>query len=314
LAGAFVMAAPVRAQSRLTTEVDTTHVTVGDRVTLAVTVEHAPSSRVTWPDSLDLTPFEVLESTAGLDEGAGGLARSRLVLSLTAFELGQLEIPSFDVAVTAADGSEETLATNPVGVEVASVGADESGDIRDIRGPLEIPLGALRLALWILLPLLVAGLLWVLARRLRPKREAARSVPAQPPRPAHDIALEALAALERSPLLERGQVKEYHIEASDILRTYVGARFGVDALEMTTHEVLSALASTGANGRFLEGLGAFLDQCDLVKFAKVRPSADAARHVLELGRRVVLESVPPAAPSTTPAAGDSGEAATVGAA
>jgi hypothetical protein len=261
-----------------------------------------PSSRVTWPDSLDLGPFEVLQAAPAPDETRGDVTRSSLVLTLAAFQLGELEIPSFEVSVTAADGAEESLATSRVGIEVASVGVDDSGDIRDIRGPLEIPLGALRVALWTLLPLLVAGLLWVVARRLRPKRSDAIGPLSGPPsRPAHEVALDALDALERAQLLERGQVKEFHIEASDILRTYAGARFGVDALEMTTHEVLAALGSAGADARFRDGLGVFLEQCDLVKFAKVRPSADASRQVLELGRRVVLDSVP--APAPEPATG-----------
>jgi hypothetical protein len=296
-AAMMVAVSSAAAQSQVTTEVDTTRVTVGDRVTLTVTVEHAPSSHVTWPDSLDLGPFEVLEASPAPDETRGQVTRSSLVLTLAAFELGSLEIPSFGVSVTTADGAEESLTTSPVAIEVASVGVDDSGDIRDIRGPLEIPLGALRLALWILLPLVVAGLLWVLARRLRPRRsEAARVAPAPPPRPPHEVALEALAALERTQLLERGQVKEYHIEASDILRTYAGARFGVDALEMTTHEALEALDAANADARFREGLGAFLAQCDLVKFAKVRPGPEASRQVLELGRKVVLDSVPAPAP------------------
>jgi hypothetical protein len=37
-----------------------------------------------------------------------------------------------------------------------------------------------------------------------------------------------------------------------------------------------------------------------VKFAKVRPSADASRQVLDLGRRVVLDSVPMPEPVASP--------------
>jgi hypothetical protein len=295
-----VCARPVLAQSGITTTIDSVRVTVGDRLHLTVSVEHASSSAVTWPDSLDLAPFEVLDVEAAEPTPSGDGARSTLVVTLAAFELGRKEIPSFDVVVTAADGTEETLETNLVGVDVVSVGVDESGDIRDIRGPLAIPLGALRLALWVLGPLLVAGLLWVLARRLRPGKEDASPTRAALPRPAHEVALEALAALERAGLIERGQVKEYHIEASDILRTYVGQRFRVDSLEMTSDEVLTALERRGADPRTQERLRGFLEQCDLVKFAKVKPSPDAARLTLELGRRIVLDSVPtpePAAPA-----------------
>ena len=293
-ATACALAAPLAAQSRVSTQVDSTHVTVGDRVTMTVAVEHPPSARVTLPDSLDLAPFEVLEARAQPDEVVGDVTRSSTVLTLAAFELGELEIPSFDLVVTAADGTEEVLSTDRFGIEVASVGADESGDIRDIRGPMGIPLGALRLALWVLLPLLLAAALWVVARRLRAKPgDAAQPALGVPPRPAHEVALEALAALEASPMLERGLVKEYHIEASDILRTYVEARFGVEALEMTTLEVLAGLDAAGTDARFRDGLRAFLQQCDLVKFAKVRPGPDASSHVLDLGRRIVLDSAPP---------------------
>ena len=292
-AAASALGAPLAAQSRVSTGVDSTHVTVGDRIAMMVTVEHPPSARVTWPDSLDLAPFEVLEVRLQPDEAGSDVVRSTAVLTLAAFELGELEIPSFDLVVTAADGAEELLSTDRFGIEVASVGADESGDIRDIRGPMGIPLGALRLALWVLLPLLLAAALWVVARRLRAKPgDAAQPALLVPPRPAHEVALDALAALEASPMLDRGLVKEYHIEASDILRTYVEARFGVQALEMTTLEVLAGLHAAGTDARFSDGLRAFLYQCDLVKFAKVRPGPDVSRHVLDLGRRIVLDSAP----------------------
>jgi len=49
--------APVSAQIRVRSSVDTTLVTVGDRITLTVQVEHPEDATVLWPDSLDLSPF-----------------------------------------------------------------------------------------------------------------------------------------------------------------------------------------------------------------------------------------------------------------
>ncbi|MEX2048141.1 MAG: hypothetical protein WEB90_01025 [Gemmatimonadota bacterium] len=290
---AGMISSPLAAQSRIVTAVDTALVTVGDRITLSVTVEHTPGSQVVWPDSLDLAPFEVLGMQLDAPGETGAVARSTASLGLAAFELGRLEIPSFDVEVLGAGGEREALSTDRFVVEVVSVGADESGDIRDIRGPLGIPLGAWRIALWTLLPLLAVALLYTLARRLRAKNATKRTPALEPPEaPAHEIALAALAELEASPLLGRGEVKEYHIEVSDILRAYVERRFGVDALEMTTAEVVTGLRARNADADFIHGLRAFLDQCDLVKFAKVRPGPEASRQVLELGRRLVLQSAP----------------------
>ena len=287
---------PLAAQSRIQTEVDTTRMTVGDRVTMTVSVEHPAGARVEWPDSLDLAPFEVV--AARVAPAAAGTSRSTAVLALTAFELGELEIPSFEVEVVGADGAREALATDAHGIEIVSVGVDESGDIRDIRGPLGIPMSLLRLLLIALLPLLLIALLYTVARRLR-SRDDASPTPALVPleRPAHEIALEALAELEASQLLEHGHVKEYHIEVSDILRGYVERRFRVDAHEMTTLEVLAGLERAGVDESFREGLGAFLDQCDMVKFAKVRPGPDQSRQVLELGRRLVQHSAPSPVPA-----------------
>ena len=294
-AGLLIWAAPppLTAQARIRTDVDTTRVTVGDRINLTVVVEAGPEARVAWPDSVDFAPFEVLEARITPAEATGEGVSSTAVFTLAAFELGEFEIPTLAVEVVGGDGVLESLNSDPFGVEVVSVGADETGDIRDIRGPLGIPIGTMRLVLGALFLLLVAALLYVVARRLwSRKAEPARTTPGPPMRPAHELALEALDALERSSLLERGQVKEYHIEASDILRTYVERRLRVTALEMTTHEVLAALQQVGADESFRRDLREFLEMCDRVKFAKVRPDADACRRLLEAGRELVRPAPP----------------------
>jgi hypothetical protein len=292
---ALVCAAPVSGQARIQTELDTTLVTVGDRLMLTVSIDHSPEASVSWPDSLDMSPFEVLEARVLPVETSAGGARSTAILTMTVFELGELELPSLEVIVSGPGGATEVLRTDRYGVEVVTVGADEGGDIREIRGPLWIPVSVVRIALWGLLLLLLLGLAIVAYRRMRrPEPEVDIRRAAAPLRPAHEVALEALATLEASPTLERGQIKEYHIEVSDIVRRYVEERFHVEALEMTTREVLAGLAQADVDPRFREGLRRFLDQCDLVKFAKVRPDAAASLRVLTLGRELVVSTMPSA--------------------
>ena len=55
---------------------------------------------------------------------------------------------------------------------------------------------------------------------------------------------------------------------------------------------VSGLELAGVDGAVREDLRRFLDQCDMVKFAKVRPTAEASEAVLELGRRVVSATTP----------------------
>lgn len=274
-------------------EVDTAVVTVGDPITLMVSVEHAPEALVVWPDSLDLSPFEILGAQASGPGRRGEQALSYLTLTLAAFELGDLEIPSFPVEVVDPGGAGTSLDTNPFGIRVESVGLDESGDIRDLKGPLGLPVSPARLALLVAALVLVAAVAWALYRRFRRSGEdSGEAEPKVPPRPPHEVALEELARLEAAPLLERGEVKEYHIRASDILRTYVEERFQVPALEMTSRYIVMGLESVGVVGSTRDGFRSFLDCCDMVKFAKHRPGAPASLEVLALGRRLVEETIP----------------------
>lgn len=285
-------AAPLAAQSpTLRSSIDTTRITVGDRIQMTLAVEHAPGVRVVWPDSLDLTPFEVLAARAEAPAARGETVVSRAVLTLTTFELGELELPSFDVAIEGPDGT-ENLRTDPFGIEVISVGLDEGDDIRGIRGPMMIPLSPVFVGVGLLLVLLLLAVAVWAWRRYGGRAGEEAAALALPPRPAHEVALEALDALEQSPMLVEGRVKDFHVALSEVARRYVEGRFGVRALEMTTREIRQGLARSSAPPEFAAGLGPVLDRCDLVKFAKVRPAADAARGLVGDVRELVRSTIP----------------------
>ena len=279
---------------------------VGDPVTVVVTVRHAAGAEVRWPDPIDAAPFELLgppvaQSAAGADGGG----ESRLELRVAAFELGELSFPSLDLEVVDAGGNATVLATEAAAVVIESVGRDEGGDIRDIKGPLAIPFAVVTLLPWLAALLAAAAVAAWIYRRYRPRTRPEALAPALPPRPAHEVAREALDALEAAGLLERGEIKTWHIRLSDILRVYVEGRFGVDAMEMTTGEVIDGLLRTDADRGAVADVRRVLDRCDLVKFAKLRPAVPECRELFPLARRVVDVTVPvepaPAGPAAMPA-------------
>ncbi len=272
-------------QPRMSVAADRNTVAVGDPITLTIAVEHAPGSVVAWPDSLDLAPFEVFEAEALPASGEGDRQPSRLRLKLAAFELGELVVPGVRVTVVDPSGARVELVSDEYRVSVVSVGLDEGGDIRDIRGPLSIPLGITVVLAWVVLLAAAAWIAWFLWRR-RGRSAKPRAAPEVPPPPAHEVAYTALAHLEASGLLERGEVQAYHIAVSAIVRTYVEARFGVPALEMTTGEVLDGLAGLHG-GQTDADLRRFLERADLVKFAKLRPPPEASREMVVLARGFV---------------------------
>ncbi len=309
----LVMALPVIAtgqprapELRITT--DPTTISVGDPVTVVVSVRHAPDARVVWPAEIELGPFELLnqrESDPASDED-DEMVRTGVELRITAFELGELTLPSFDVDVTAANGDTVTLSTDTATIAVVSVGRDDGGAIRDIKGPLTIPFGIATLLPWLGGVAALAALGYWLYQRYRRRTRPEVVVPVVPRRPAHEIAHESLDALEASGLLKLGEIKTYHIRLSDIVRVYAQDRFGIDAMEMTTGEVLGGLRERGVGSGVVADFRLVLDRCDLVKFAKFRPEATACHDLVPQGRHLVDRTTPaervPGGPSEAHAA------------
>jgi hypothetical protein len=271
------------------TELDTFEITVGDPLALTVAVEHDVGSSVVWPDSIDLGSVELLDAVVlePVHQANRQISAARFVV--TAFELGDLEIPSFDVAVVGADTT--VLASDEWNVTVVSVGRDESGDIRDIKGPLDIPRNWLLLIPWILAVIVLSFVgRWVYKRYRGSKTRSEKVVPTSPTKPPHEIAYEALDRLAASGLLEQGNVKQYHIEVSDIIRRYIEGRYRVAALEMVTYEVLLGLEDVGLAFDTRLEFERFLGDCDLVKFAKLRPEIAGCREMIPRARWIVDET------------------------
>lgn len=269
------------------TTLEPAQIAVGDRAWLTIRVEHAAAASVAWPEPESLGAFEVLERRIEEPRVEGGRTVSSAELVLTAFELGDLEVPAIEIEVLDAGGNAVTLATEPWPVTVASVGLDEGGDIRAIRGPLDIPLNVLTLLPWLAGVALLAGIGYWFWRRSRGGEPDNIFEPAEPPRPPHELAYEAFRSLEVERLPDRGEIKTFHIRASDIVRAYVEGRFGVDALEMTTGEVLDDLRGHEVDEEALLDFRRLLERCDLVKFAKDRPVLERCREVIPLGRSLV---------------------------
>lgn len=291
LVGALTAGGPASAQqARVATQVDTTLVHVGDPVTVLLSVDHPGGWTVEWPDSFAVAPFEVLRAdpTAPVAAADGNGFLSTATLVVTSFELGELELPAIAIPVSAPDGTADTLFSAPFLIGVESVGLDESGDLRDIRGPLSIPRSWWGVLPWVALALALAGgAAYYLHRRRRAASGAPPPVPRAPPRPFHELALEALRLLEKSSLLERGQVKEYHVRLSEIVRRYIEGQLAVPALELTTREVADGMRRAALGDRVTGAFRTFLERCDLVKFARLRPGPEESRALMARARELV---------------------------
>ncbi|MCG8469858.1 MAG: hypothetical protein MJB57_16900, partial [Gemmatimonadetes bacterium] len=136
---------------------DVTEIHVGDPLRVEISVRHAGTLGVVWPDSLDVSPFEVVSIAESAPRSDGDVLVSRATLTVTAFELGELELPAISLELGGPDGTASRVFTDPVVIGVTSVGLDEGGDIRDVRGPRAIARSWLSFWPWFVLLVLAVG-------------------------------------------------------------------------------------------------------------------------------------------------------------
>ncbi len=121
----------------------------------------------------------------------------------------------------------------------------------------------------------------------RPKAE-----PYVPPVLPWIAALAELEAIRTSKLITDGHTDEYFDRVSDCVRKYLGARYGFDGLESTTDEMERTLARVRPAVRGLDTINRFLEEADLVKFARVVPTEQDCLESLERGITIVRNTTP----------------------
>ena len=279
-----------------TIEVSAGHITVADQLELAVEVIAGEQQRVVFPDVEDKLGEFLVADTRVTDPkllDGGRVARRRTYL-LEPFLPGEYEIPELTISFSdegAEEDSQQNIKTDPIGIEVRSLlpDSEEEPDIKEAAGPVEMP-GLDAWVYWLVgaaVLLLAAGgyFLW---RRRRAKAQVEEAAP-----PPHELAYRKLDALLAENLIDRGLEKLFYVRLSNILRHYIENRFGLRAPESTTEEFLIALRGSEAlERRQKDLLQRFLEHCDLVKFAKLKPSVDEIDGAVSACREFIKETEP----------------------
>jgi hypothetical protein len=168
-----------------------------------------------------------------------------------------------------------------------------SQDVRPLKSQWEVPPDYVKWAAVVLAGLALAALVVWWIRRRRKRVVAAAPEVRLPP---DVIALSELEKIAGMGLIERGELKSYYTLVADVVRRYLGARFHVETMDRTTHEILDELTRHRVA---VDGLDTLLSEADLVKFAKFHPDGTRAESALERARRIVVETTPRAAPAAT---------------
>ncbi|MCG9127343.1 hypothetical protein JT359_07035 [Candidatus Poribacteria bacterium] len=155
-------------------------------------------------------------------------------------------------------------------------------NIRDIKPPFDTPSNFFSVI--ILGVVIVVGLIFGLYY-LRKRRQKKPTIPIVEveSRPAHEIALDQLQALEK----DTNDMEEYHTQISYVIREYITARFRIPALELTTAGLLHELIRNQVDKTCIDRLQYFLTNCDRVKFASYLPNTSEAAERMTDARWII---------------------------
>ena len=168
----------------------------------------------------------------------------------------------------------------PLVIKVSAVKVDKNGDIKDFA-PVFSPIRKLLdyvpdwvASLWWVWALLLAAAALAVAyfKWWRKGKNPLKRIKKR--KPPYEEAVERLHLLKSKQLWQNGREKDYYTALTDILREYIDRRFGVNAVEMTSSQIMDALRHNSETKLVNDQLSEILAIADFVKFAGQRPLAD----------------------------------------
>ena len=267
----LISTSAVFAQKRVETSIDTTKNKIGAEFKLTIKTSVDTLSKVVFPNLKNIGALEVIQSYP-IDTVKNN-DRYELIkkYGLTQFDSGRYVIPAIKILI-----NNKAYQTDSIAVEVANVQVDtlkqKMYDIKDIQ-PANDSLGNWWKYLLGLLVILAIGaeIYWFIKKKQKKKIE--EEVYKTPIEKATSL----LNNLEKKELWQKGEIKEYYSELTDIARNYIEEAIEIPAMESTTSELITGLRAASVkkkmtlSAEIIENLERVLKQADLVKFAKSKP-------------------------------------------
>jgi ribosomal protein L31E len=260
------------AQVQVTQTIDSLQILIGEQTNLTLSVNMPKGQHAELPafkPSQLLTPgVEVVEwkdvDTTDLDHD---MIQVKRIYTLTSFDENVYSIPALKVKVGG-----QYFQGNPLALKVLTVAVD-TVHINQYYPPKDVQNNPFDWGEWscifwmsVLLVLLCAAMVYLYVR-LSQNKPIITHLRIVKRIPAHEKALKAINEIKTHHVENQESQKEYYTRLTDTLREYIVSRFGFNAMEMTSTEIIARLQESGDQKSIDELKGLFLT-ADLVKFAK----------------------------------------------
>jgi low affinity Fe/Cu permease len=260
-----------------TATLDTNAILIGQQINFTIT--NKINTTEVWPayDEFLVEGVEIIKASE--IDTADGLIRQQFII--TAWDSGSYYIPPISFSI---NNKTEGLLIN-----VQTVILEEGSELKDIKQPINAPIGWSDIWPWLLAFLIISLIIYILKKYVFIKKEKVITVKPKVIIPADITALKKLTKLENEKIWQEGNIKEYHSQLSEIIRRYTENRFEFIALELTSDEILEKLKSILSDEK-LSNLRTLLQRADLAKFAKSKPVDTENKESMFLAKQFVRET------------------------
>ena len=190
--------------------------------------------------------------------------------TITSFDSALYYLPPFEVMVNGEPYRSKALAVKVYSIPVDTLHPEQFFGPKTVR---EVPItwDDVSAIVWLtLLMLALGGLAYYLFVRYKDNKPIIKKIKIEPKLPPHQQALKEIERIKGDKTLRTADPKTYYTELTDVLRTYMEERFGFNAMEMTSSEIIDKLQEIN-DKESIKDLMYLFQTADLVKFAKHSP-------------------------------------------
>ncbi|HEY9543129.1 hypothetical protein [Prevotella sp.] len=258
------------AQVQVEQTIDSVQIFIGQQVNMTLSVTTPQGAKVVFPQfkkAQYLVPgVEIVETkldTAKVDD----LQKVSQIYTLTSFDERLYPLPALKVKVNGKSYDGTTLALKVLTMDVDTLHPNQFFPPKDVQNNPFLASEWVPPFLLSVLLLIVCGLTVYLFVRLKQNKPIIAKVKIIRHIPAHQKALDSIEKIKVEKLITSENQKVYYTALTDVLRQYIQERFGFNAMEMTSSEIIYHLQQAGDQKMIYE-LKELFQTADLVKFAK----------------------------------------------